>query len=129
MEQKNILRSFGVDIQKSVYKDNEENRKLGRVGQAFGGVELEKKKDHFGKTFEVVTDKTIRNLFTDIKKEGYDMFFDTASGDDMAYVRSNIKRASVDHGVASQTDLFLERAKNRIKEVIAQSTGTPKQKN
>lgn len=37
--QNNILKSFGVDIEKAlsgVYEDNVENRKLGRVGQKYG---------------------------------------------------------------------------------------------
>lgn len=32
----NILKSFGVDIEKGVYVDNSENRKLGRVGRSYG---------------------------------------------------------------------------------------------
>jgi len=40
MNEKNILRSFGLDIQKGgkktgTYQDNAENRKLGRVGQKY----------------------------------------------------------------------------------------------
>lgn len=35
--QENILKSFGVDIEKGgVYVDNSENRKLGRVGRSYG---------------------------------------------------------------------------------------------
>ena len=38
----NILKSFGIsDIEKGVYFDNAENRKLGRVGQKFGGKKEE----------------------------------------------------------------------------------------
>ena len=34
--QENILKAFGVDIEKGVYVDNAENRKLGRVGRTYG---------------------------------------------------------------------------------------------
>lgn len=34
--QENILKAFGVDIEKGVYVDNSENRKLGRVGRTYG---------------------------------------------------------------------------------------------
>ena len=34
--QGNILKAFGVDIEKGVYVNNAENRKLGRVGRTYG---------------------------------------------------------------------------------------------
>lgn len=34
--QENILKAFGVDIEKGVYVNNAENRKLGRVGRTYG---------------------------------------------------------------------------------------------
>ena len=41
---RNIMQQFGTDIEKArsgVYADNEENRKLNRVGQKYGGKKQE----------------------------------------------------------------------------------------
>ena len=54
-----IEEAENVDLEKGVYKDNYENRKLGRVGQQFGGKKEEPNKDSkkLGKKYESENDE------------------------------------------------------------------------